>query len=114
MLDRYMVSRLIDLWLVEDIGNGDLTCDVMIDPEAQGAFHMNARQKMIVAGIDVAAMLFEIYDPGLEVEVVAKDGECADKGTRLLSVSGRARSILTTERPALNILLFIAATATET
>src|SRR3954453_20131116 len=96
MLDRYMASRLIDLWLAEDIGNGDLTCDAMIEPDAQGAFHMNARQNMIVAGVDVAAMLFEIYDLGLEVEVVAKDGQRADTGTRLLSVSGRARSILTT------------------
>ena len=35
---------------------------------------MNARQKMTVAGIDVAAMVFEIYDPDIEVKVVAKDG----------------------------------------
>src|SRR5215213_4188938 len=114
MLDRYMVSRLIDLWLAEDIGNGDLTCEAMIEPDAQGAFHMNARQKMTVAGIDVAAMLFEIYDPDLEVEVIANDGQSAEKGTRLLSVSGRARSILTAERPALNIVQHLSGIATET
>jgi nicotinate-nucleotide pyrophosphorylase (carboxylating) len=114
MLDRYMVSRLIDLWLAEDIGNGDLTCEVMIEPEARGAFHMNARQKMTVAGIDVAAMVFEIYDPEIEVEVVAKDGQRADKGTRLLTVSGRARSLLTAERPALNIVQHLSGIATET
>jgi nicotinate-nucleotide pyrophosphorylase (carboxylating) len=114
MLDRYMVSRLIDLWLAEDIGNGDLTCDAMIEAEAQGAFHMNARQNMTVAGIDVAAMVFEIYDPDIEVEVVAKDGQRADKGTRLLTVSGRARSLLTAERPALNIVQHLSGIATET
>ena len=113
MLDRYMVSRLIDLWLAEDIGNGDLTCEVMIEPEARGAFHMNARQKMTVAGIDVAAMVFEIYDPDIEVEVVAKDGQRADKGTRLLTVSGRARSLLTAERPALNIVQHLSGIATD-
>src|SRR3954453_10172096 len=114
MLDRYMVSRLIHQWLVEDIGNGDLTCEAMIEPDAQGAFNMNARQKMTVAGIDVAAMLFQIYDPELEVEVVAKNGQRVDKGARLLSVSARARSILTAERPALNIVQHLSGIATET
>jgi len=43
-----MVGRLIDLWLAEDIGACDLTCQVMIDPDAHGAFRMNAREPMTV------------------------------------------------------------------
>ena len=55
MIDRYMMSRLIDLWLAEDIGSGDLTSQTMIDADACATFAMNARQPMIVAGAAVAA-----------------------------------------------------------
>ena len=37
MLDRFMVGRLIDLWLAEDIGACDLTCQVMLDAVSVGA-----------------------------------------------------------------------------
>jgi nicotinate-nucleotide pyrophosphorylase (carboxylating) len=114
MQDRYMVGRLIDLWLAEDIGACDLTCQLMIDPQAQGAFRMNAREPMTVAGIEVAAMVFRHYDPTLKVEVTAKDGDQVAKGTELLKVSGTARSVLTGERTALNIVQCLAVIATET
>jgi nicotinate-nucleotide pyrophosphorylase (carboxylating) len=114
MLDRYMVSRLIDLWLAEDIGACDLTCQVMIDPDAHGAFRMNAREPMTVAGIEVAAMVFRHYDPTLEVKVSVRDGERVAAGTGLLTVSGAARSVLTGERTALNIVQHLSGIATET
>ncbi len=114
MFDRFMVSRLIDLWLAEDIGAADLTCQTMIDADATGAFHMNARQPLTVAGIEVAAMVFKRYDPTLKVELLAKDGERLDKGKPILFVSGPARSLLTTERTALNIIQHMSGIATET
>jgi len=114
MLDRYMVGRLIDLWLAEDIGACDLTCQVMIDPDAQGAFRMNAREPMTVAGIEVAAMVFRHYDPTLAIKVAVKDGERVASGTELLTVSGAARSVLTGERTALNIVQHLSGIATET
>jgi nicotinate-nucleotide pyrophosphorylase (carboxylating) len=58
MLDLYMVNRLIDLWLAEDIGHGDITTLTMIPSDAQGAFAMNARQPLSLAGIEVAAACF--------------------------------------------------------
>ena len=72
MLDGFMVSRLIDLWLAEDIGACDLTCQVMIDADARGTFHMNAREPMTVAGIQVAASVFRHYDATLDVEVAVR------------------------------------------
>src|SRR5258708_27529256 len=114
MLDRYMVGRLIDLWLAEDIGACDLTCQVMIDPDAKGAFRMNAREPMTVAGIEVGAMVFRHYDPTLKIEVSVKDGERVAPGTELLRVSGAARSVLTGERTALNIVQHLSGIATET
>jgi nicotinate-nucleotide pyrophosphorylase (carboxylating) len=114
MLDRYMVSRLIDLWLAEDIGACDLTCQAMIDADAKGAFRMNAREPQTVAGITIAATVFRHYDPALNIVLAAEDGAKVDKGTCLLTVSGSARSVLTAERTALNIIQHLSGIATET
>ena len=75
MYDRFATERLIDLWLTEDIGCCDLTVQLMIDAQATGRFAMNARQEMVVAGIDVAASVFRRYDPRLSVTVSVKDGD---------------------------------------
>ena len=114
MIDLYLVNRLIDLWLAEDIGHGDITSLTMIDADAQGAFHMNARQPMAVAGVEVAAACFRRYDPTLQVEVTAKDGDRVAPKTTLLKVKGKARSLLTVERTALNIAQHLSGIATET
>jgi nicotinate-nucleotide pyrophosphorylase (carboxylating) len=114
MLDPYMMARLIDLWLAEDIGSGDLTSATMIDAQAQGSFRMNAREPQTVAGLEVAAEVFRRYDPSLSVTLTATDGDKVDKGTCLLTVSGPARSVLTAERTALNIVQHLSGIATET
>ncbi len=114
MYDVFQTDRLIDLWLSEDIGSCDLTAQLMIDEDAVGTFHMNAREPMYIAGIDVAARIFTRYDAALTVTKLAKDGEKVEKGTRILTVSGPARSIVTAERPALNILQRLCGIATET
>lgn len=114
MLDLYLVNRLIDQWLAEDIGHGDITSLTMIDAEAQGAFHMNARQPIALAGIEVAATCFRRYDPSLQVELTAKDGDRVQPKTTLLKVKGKARSLLTVERTALNIVQHLSGIATET
>lgn len=114
MLDPYLVNRLIDLWLAEDIGHGDVTTLTMIDAGAQGAFAMNARQQLSLAGIDVAAACFRRYDPTLAVEVTVADGTRVAPKTTLLKVKGKARSLLTVERTALNIVQHLSGIATET
>jgi nicotinate-nucleotide pyrophosphorylase (carboxylating) len=104
MYDTFQTDRLIDLWLAEDIGYCDLTAQLMIEAHETGAFVMNAREPLIMAGIDVAARIFKRYDPTLEVTVHVKDGDKVEKGAVLLEVRGNARSVLTTERTVLNIV----------
>jgi nicotinate-nucleotide pyrophosphorylase (carboxylating) len=75
---------------------------------------MNAREPMIVAGLDIAAAVFRRYEPMLAIDVVARDGQRVQKGATLLSVRGPARGILTAERTALNIVQRLSGIATET
>jgi nicotinate-nucleotide pyrophosphorylase (carboxylating) len=114
MYDRFQISRLIDHWLAEDVGYCDLTAQLMLDADAQATFHMNAREPMIIAGIEVAQMIFARYDPRLQTEVLVADGARVEPGVRLLTVRGNARSIVTAERTALNILQRLCGIATWT
>lgn len=114
MYDIYQIDRLIDVWLQEDIGSCDLTAQLMLDEKALSKFRMVARETMIVAGIEVAARVFKRYDPTLNVTVLVSDSQQVEKGNTLMTVSGSARSIVSAERPALNILQRMSAIATET
>ena len=114
MYDNFQIEKLIDLWLSEDIGHADLTAQLMIAEDAIGTFHMNAREPMHVAGIHVSARIFAKYDSRLKVTLHVKEGDQVTKGTKLLTVSGPARSILTAERTALNIAQHLSGIATET
>jgi nicotinate-nucleotide pyrophosphorylase (carboxylating) len=114
MLDLFTVGRLIDMWLAEDIGHGDLTALSMIESDARATFQMNAREELSLAGVDVAALCFKRYDPDIAVEVKTPDGTRCGKKTLLMTVSGSARSLLTVERTALNITQHLSGIATET
>ena len=114
MYDTFATDRLIDLWLTEDIGAFDLTAQTMIEASEEASFHMNAREPMTVSGIAVAARVFQRYDPALRIKVLVADGERVEKGAILLEVSGSARSMLTAERTALNIVQRLSGIATET
>ena len=114
MYDRFQIDRLIDLWLAEDIGHYDLTAQLMLDEDAQATLHMNAREPMVVAGIGVAAIIHRRYDPSLALQIHVRDGQAVDKGARLMTISGNARSMVTVERTALNILQRLCGIATLT
>lgn len=114
MLDLYLVNRLIDLWLAEDIGHGDITSLTMIDSDATATFAMNARQPIAVAGLEIAAACFRRYDPSVEATLTAKDGDRVAPKTTLLKLKGKAHSLLTVERTALNIVQHLSGIATET
>lgn len=114
MYDTFQVDRLIDMWLTEDIGYCDLTAQLMIEADEMASFQMNARESIMLAGVEVAARVFRRYDPDVQVKVLVRDGERVEKGTRLLEVSGRARSLLTAERTSLNIIQRMSGIATET
>ncbi len=114
MYDRFQALKLIDLWLAEDIGNYDLTAQLMISPSENITLYMNAREPLTAAGIEVAAAVFQRYDPRCKVKLQAEDGQQVEKKSLLMTISGPAQSVLTTERTALNIIQRLSGIATET
>jgi nicotinate-nucleotide pyrophosphorylase (carboxylating) len=105
---REMVQRAID----EDLGQGDLTTRVSV-PEgirAQGTF--NSKEKLVVAGLPVARLVFSLLDPKVEWQDGCVDGMEVERGTALASVTGPAESLLAGERVALNYLQHLSGIAT--
>jgi nicotinate-nucleotide pyrophosphorylase (carboxylating) len=114
MLNMELLSRNIRLWLEEDIGTGDITTATAIplDRRSKGILHV--KESGIVAGLPIAAKVFEIVDPELVFSPLVEEGSFVQKGTVLAEVSGRARSILLGERIALNLLQRLSGIATRT
>ena len=106
--------QLIDLALREDIGSGDITSQYFVDENDRASARIIAKERAIVAGTEVAAEVFRRVDPELGVEIVQKDGTTVAGGTVVMEVRGRARSILTSERVALNFLQRLSGIATLT
>ena len=114
MIDPILIEELIGPFLREDIGFVDLTSTIMIDAATVGTFDVNAREDIVVAGLDVAGAVFRRCEPNCTYEARVKDGDHVKDGTTLARVSGKARGLLTAERTALNILQHLSGIATLT
>ncbi|HEY1581964.1 MAG TPA: carboxylating nicotinate-nucleotide diphosphorylase [Chthoniobacterales bacterium] len=106
--------QLIDLALREDIGSGDITSQYFVGENERASARAIAKERAIVAGTEVAAEVFRRVDSNLRTEIVQKDGAVVAGGTTVLEIRGRARSILTAERVALNFLQRLSGIATLT
>ena len=101
--------------LAEDLGSGgDVTSNATIAEDARFSAEMNARQPIVVAGIEIAAAFFRALDAGVQVELLAKDGDRVGHGATLMRLAGNARAMLAAERSALNTLQHFSGIATLT
>src|SRR5689334_16428686 len=99
--------------LAEDLGTGgDVTSNATIDAHARFTAEMNAREPIVVAGLDVAAAFFRALDPEIEIEQPVADGDKVEAGAILMRLSGNARAMLAAERSALNTLQHLSGIAT--
>jgi len=104
----------IALALAEDIGSGDLTSLYFVPKAATSTARIFAKEPGVVAGVEVAAAVFQQVDPKLSIQVVRESGTALVPGDTVLTVSGRTQSIVTGERVALNFLQRLSGVATLT
>ncbi len=98
-------------YLDEDTPFGDVTSDAII-PESTCEAHIRSEQEGVVAGLVEADLLFSYF--GCSVTLFCRDGDTVASGDILLSVRGRASSVLLVERTALNIIGRMSGIATQT
>jgi nicotinate-nucleotide pyrophosphorylase (carboxylating) len=113
-LDPAYVARVVAAALAEDVGPGDVTTLATIPAQATCQAHLTTRAAGVVAGLPLAIEAFRQLDPALEIVEHHQDGYRMQPGDRLLSITGRARPVLTAERVALNFSQRLSGVATAT
>jgi len=106
------VKRVVTAALEEDIGLGDVTTEATVSAEATGTGRIWAKEGLVLAGLDVAAEVFNQVDSKLVFTPVASDGDRLLSGADIATVEGPLRGILTAERTALNLLQRMSGVAT--
>lgn len=108
------IDEIIKRALEEDLGDGDHTSLATIPADASGKAELLAKQNGVLAGVEVAAKVFKTVDPTLKIDIYKKDGTIVRNGEVVMLVDGKARSILSAERTALNFIQRMSGIATNT
>jgi len=108
------LKKLVSEALKEDIGKGDITTFALAPKQKNAKAIMYAREKAIVAGLDIAIEVFRQLDKKIKVKKLINDGQKVKKNQPLLELKGNVRVLLTGERTALNFLQHLTGVATLT
>lgn len=112
-LDWKRIDLLIDLALEEDLeSRGDVTTKSVIGETLRVKAVFLAKEDCVCAGLPVAERIIGKVDPEISWKSLVKEGEFCPKGTLMAEISGKAASILTAERTALNFLQRLSGVAT--
>lgn len=106
-------EHLIDLALEEDAGLGDVTSRAIFPAGHRTRGFIEAKQDLVVCGLEVAARVLARVDPALKAKLVARDGDRVNAGAKVLTVAGPTAALLTAERTALNFLQRLSGIATQ-
>jgi nicotinate-nucleotide pyrophosphorylase (carboxylating) len=107
------VRRLIELALDEDLGRGDVTSNVTVGATGRTVTaDMVAREPIVAFGVDVAAAVFALVEPAVEIDISAPDGARVERGGLVMTVRGPAHGVLAAERTALNFAQRLSGVAT--
>lgn len=114
MLTQTAIEKVVRAALEEDAPWGDITSASFISTAAEARADLVAREPGLFSGSAVFAAAFILTDPRVRVVPFAQDGDRFDAGSVLATVTGPARSVLTAERVALNLVQRMSGIATLT
>ena len=109
-----LIDDLLTLAFAEDVGDGDATTLSTIPADEMGRQRLIVKEEGILAGVEVARMVFDKFDPSLKMTVYINDGARVKPGDIAFEVEGPVRSLLQTERTMLNIMQRMSGIATTT
>jgi len=103
---------LIELAIREDVGPGDVTTDNLIPQGMIKNAQWGVKAAGVIAGLEVAEMVFRRFDSSLEWVPLVSDGDKVTKGDVVVKFSADYRALLTGERIALNFVQRLSGIAT--
>jgi nicotinate-nucleotide pyrophosphorylase (carboxylating) len=108
------LERLAYSALAEDVGEGDVTTEAVVDADARGSAELLLKEPGVVCGLAMVEAVFRALDQEVEVEALVDEGALVESRTAVARVAGPLRAILTGERTALNFLGRLSGIATLT
>ncbi len=108
------INAIVRRALEEDLGSGDVTTECIVPTKLWLNGRLVARAAGVIAGLEIAGLVFSQLDERVQFEMLVKDGEVVKPMQELARLSGPGRTLLTGERTALNLLQRISGVATET
>lgn len=108
------ITAIVRRALEEDLGSGDVTTECIVPTDLWLNGRLVARAAGVIAGLEIAFLVFSQLDERVQFEMLVKDGEVVEPMQELARLSGPGRTLLTGERAALNLLQRISGIATET
>lgn len=114
-LPDLLVEPVVRMALAEDLGRaGDITTAATVPADRVGEVALVSRETGVVSGLSAARLAWTALDPSVQVTVEIPDGGQVAPGSRIGTVRGSARALLTGERVALNLLGHLSGVATAT
>src|SRR5271169_3081396 len=109
------IEEAITRALEEDLGRaGDITSTATIPEDTSGRAVVVARKPGVVSGLPLVEAAFRRLEPAIEIKPHGRDGMAIAAGTKLMTIAGNARALLSAERTALNFLGHLSGIATAT
>jgi len=109
-----IAKPMVNLALTEDLGAADVTSEAVVPEGLSATGRVFSRDTGVLAGVEVARIVFQTVDPGLKFKPLLKDGASLEPGGEVCRVEGSARAILSAERVAPNFLQRLSGVATAT
>lgn len=113
-INKQQLHTFISQALQEDVGDGDHTSLATIPVGKQGQAQLIIKENGILAGVEVAAEIFNVVNPLLSIDIFIQDGAKVEIGDIVLKVSGDVHAILIAERLVLNVMQRMSGIATTT
>ena len=111
-LNTPIISKIIDNWIDEDIGGGDLTSPSIT--EDNGNAYWIAKEDGIFCGVEIIKEIFKKIDSKISSKFNISGGEKFIKNQKLLEIYGPSKSLLASERISLNIAMHLSGISTYT
>lgn len=109
-----MLAQIIELAIREDIGDGDHSSLSCIPEDASGRVQLLVKESGIIAGVEVAELIFKKIDPFVKINRLIVDGSPIKPGEVAFTVDGKVHSLLKSERLVLNVMQRMSGIATRT
>ncbi len=110
----FYIDDLIKTALSEDINYIDSTTDLLIDENSYSSAYLIAKDDGVLCGAEVAARVFTLLDPEIDVKFLVNEGSRISRGQKIATIDGRTRPMLKAERTALNLLQHMSGIASYT